>query len=137
VIGLLAATNQISGSYSDTNPVVNVTNYYRVRAFNFIGDSPYSPIVSAIIELPAAPVVAPAGPEILALTATNQDVLLTWTGPAGTTNVVEATDDLRETFAPISPNLILDGVGSVTTNFLDAGALTNSAARFYRIRLVR
>lgn len=137
LIGLLAATNQISGSYSDTNPVVNVTNYYRVRAFNFIGDSPYSPIVSTIIELPTAPVVAPAGPEILALTATNHDVLLTWSATSGTTNVVEATDDLRGAFAPISPNLILGGDGSGTTNFLDAGALTNSATRFYRIRLVR
>ena len=39
-------------------------------------------------------------------------------------------------FLPVSPNIILTGSGTVTTNYLDVGALTNSSSRFYRIRLV-
>jgi hypothetical protein len=139
-IATLSATNWAYGNYTDTNFAANVTNYYRVRAFNVIGDSPYSATVSAMISMPSALVVSaalvPAALQIESLTTTNQDVLLTWTGTGGTTNVVEATSRLREDFAPISANVRLEGVGHVTTNFLDVGALTNSASRFYRIRVV-
>jgi hypothetical protein len=135
-IALIPATNAYYASYSDTNFIPNTLNYYRVRAFNVVGNSDYSATVSAMISLPSA-VVMPAGLPIESLTTTNQDVLITWTGLAGTTNVVEATVTLGEAFSPISPNLALNGTGNVTTNFLDVGVLTNSASRFYRIRMVR
>ena len=52
------------------------------------------------------------------------------------TNVVEATANVLESFAPISPPLRIVGAGTVVTNFLDVGALTNAASRFYRIRVL-
>jgi hypothetical protein len=135
-IAFVPATNRWSSYYTDTNFVPNVTNYYRVRAFNVVGDSPYSSTVKAIIHLPNATIVAPTLPWIGSLTLTNNDVLITWTASGGTTNVVEATASLHADFAPISPSLALEGDGNVTTNFLDAGALTNAPVRFYRIRAI-
>ena len=38
-ITMIPATNWYYGNYADTNFVANVTNYYRVRAFNIVGDS--------------------------------------------------------------------------------------------------
>jgi hypothetical protein len=39
-------------------------------------------------------------------------------------------------YSNISPDLIILGTGDTTTNWLDAGALTNWPARFYQIKLV-
>lgn len=134
-IAVISATNYSHVYFDDFNFIRNTTNYYRVRAFNVVGHSSYSSIASAMISSPAAALLHSL--QIASLVATNQDMLLTWTGLAGTTNVVEAAAHPAEMFAPISPKLRLEGDGNVTTNFLDVGALTNSAARFYRIREVR
>jgi hypothetical protein len=135
MIATVPATNLSWASYSDTNVIPNVTYHYRVRAFNIVGYSAYSDMASTMIPLPSATSMANTL-RIESLVATNHDVLITWSATGGTTNVVEATDDWRKAFAPISPNLIFDGTGSVTTNYLDTGTLTNSTSRFYRIRLV-
>ena len=51
------ATNvgQYNTSYRDTAVEANKTYWYRVRAYNALGDSPYSPTVSVSLVPPAAP----------------------------------------------------------------------------------
>jgi predicted phage tail protein len=130
------------GTYDDLGLTNNGTYWYRVHTYNWIGASPFTTSASATISWFAAPALAtfispePDKLQITSLLLTNQDVLITWTAPGGTTNVVEAVDHLQNTFTPLSANMRLEGVGNVTTNFLDTGALTNSASRFYRIRVV-
>ena len=43
------------GSYTDTNRAASTTYWYRVRAFNWIGDSPYSAPAVVTILPPATP----------------------------------------------------------------------------------
>ena len=56
-IGTVNVTNVYSGyfTFSDTNATANTTNWYRVRAFNFIGFSAYSAAASVSIVPPDAP----------------------------------------------------------------------------------
>jgi hypothetical protein len=60
------------------------------------------------------------------------DVRVTWSTVPGKTNAVQAADD-RTGFADIFA--VTNTTGN-TTNYLDAGAITNFPVRFYRIRLV-
>jgi endonuclease/exonuclease/phosphatase family metal-dependent hydrolase len=75
--------------------------------------------------------------------AQGNDVLLTWATGLGRTNVVQAADGSADgsyttNFDDVSPWIILPaGSGATTTNFPNAGAVTNSAFRYYRIRLVQ
>ena len=39
-------------------------------------------------------------------------------------------------FCNVSDNIILSDAGDCVTNYLDAGAVTNSLLRFYRVRLI-
>jgi formylmethanofuran:tetrahydromethanopterin formyltransferase len=59
-----------------------------------------------------------------------------WADAAGRTNVVEAAFDIGGIYSNISPNIIVPGSGVGATNYLDAGAATNSLFRFYRVRVV-
>ena len=81
-------------------------------------------------------IITPVEPQILSLTREGADVRLAWQGKGGTNYVVQAASALggTNTFTDLSTVLALPGVGPVTTNFLDAGALTNQPAHFYRIR---
>jgi hypothetical protein len=80
--------------------------------------------------------ITPVEPQILSLTREGADVRLAWQGKGGSNYVVQAASALGGTngFTDLSAVLALPGVGPVTTNFLDAGALTNFPVRFYRIR---
>ncbi|HUJ72922.1 MAG TPA: family 16 glycosylhydrolase [Verrucomicrobiae bacterium] len=73
---------------------------------------------------------------VIAITQENNDLLITWADAAGRTNVVEAASDVGGTYSNISDNIIVPGSGLGTTNYLDAGAVTNSLSRFYRVRVV-
>ena len=64
------------------------------------------------------------------------DILITWTSGAGTTNALQAatgpgyaTSNFVDIFA------VTNTVGSVTS-YLDAGAVTGFSSRYYRVRLV-
>lgn len=81
-------------------------------------------------------------PRIVAVTVTGSDVNLSWMVAGGTTNYVEAAGTLESglepgTFTDISGPIFVPGPETVTTNYTDAGALTNSPARYYRIRVVK
>ncbi len=62
------------------------------------------------------------------------DVLIAWQAGPGNTNVVQTALNANGTYSNTSPNILIPGSG--TTNYLDAGALTNWPARFYRVQLV-
>lgn len=61
-------------------------------------------------------------------------VRIIWSAVGGKSYFVQ-TGNLMAGFADVSPIIAVPGIGESTTNWLDAGALTNSSARFYRIRL--
>ena len=128
--------------YGDTG-LTNATYWYRILAYNWTGDSTYSDPVAVRVGTPSAsstaiPLNAPAtdgriAPVITSVLRTNNDLLITWSAPAGSTNVVQAASDLGGPFSNISPDLLIVGG---TESYLDPGAITNAASRFYRIRLL-
>lgn len=73
---------------------------------------------------------------VIAIAQEGDDLRITWADATGRTNVVEAASDVGGIYSNISPNIIVSGSGVGATNYLDAGALTNSLLRFYRVRLV-
>jgi hypothetical protein len=73
-------------------------------------------------------------------TVTN-DVRLTWNTVAGKTNVVQVTPggtggSYTNNFTDLSGNIVVSGVGQVSTNYFDTGGATNKPSRYYRVRLV-
>ena len=78
---------------------------------------------------------------ITSIVKQGNDVLVTWITAASRTNVLQftkgaANGSYSNNFTDLSPVIIVSGVGLTSTNYLDAGAATNSPARYYRIRLV-
>jgi autotransporter-associated beta strand protein len=72
---------------------------------------------------------------ITSLEVLGNDLVVTWEGGAGSTGVVQAASGEYSTnFTDVSGNMVVPVSG--TTNFLDGGAATNAAGRFYRVRLV-
>jgi beta-galactosidase len=66
------------------------------------------------------------------------DVLVIWTTVGGLSYVVQdsATGGYSSnSFVDISPLISIPGTGESTTNYLDAGAVTNGPSRYYRVRL--
>jgi hypothetical protein len=47
-----------------------------------------------------------------------------------------ANSSYSNNYADLSSQLLLPGVGQVTTNYLEVGAATNAPSRYYLIRLV-
>lgn len=69
------------------------------------------------------------------------DVRLNWMTAGGRTNAVQATTGTvnggyATNFTDLSGMFIIPGAGNVTTNYIDVGAVTNTPAHYYRIRLV-
>ncbi len=61
------------------------------------------------------------------------DLRLTWTSPAGMTNVLQCSAAAAGPFTNVSPALIATGTAETTTSFLHAGAAT-ATPKFYRVR---
>ena len=137
-------TNSSSGYYLDKDIMPGGAYWYRIKAFNWVGDSPWSPLAGVTnIALPFVAAVAAnasvgiSGPIlcITSLVLTNQDVRITWETLGNTTNVVQSAEDLAIGFKDVSPPLVIGGTGRVTNDFVDLGALTNANRRFYRIKV--
>ncbi len=73
---------------------------------------------------------------VISVTPEGSDICITWMCGSGRTNAVQSASDLIIGYSDISSNIILTGVGVVSTNFCDVGAATNTPAYFYRVRLV-
>ena len=61
------------------------------------------------------------------------NVVITWTAPSGSTDVVQAAVGPSATYSNISSNILINGS---STNYVDVGVSTNFPARFYRVGLV-
>jgi len=74
---------------------------------------------------------------ILSITRENNDLRVTWLAAGGHTNAVQAAPSLTGDYSDVSSNIVIAGSSDMATNYLDLGAVTNSPARYYRIRLVQ
>jgi len=63
------------------------------------------------------------------------DDWITWAAEGGVNYVVQASTDLGAGFSDVSPVIVPDGDGDTEATWVDAGAATNAAPRFYRVRL--
>ena len=76
---------------------------------------------------------------VTSVTATGNDILVSWLTGIGRTNALEWTagagDGSYNTNAFTDLFIVTNAAGT-TTNYLDLGAATNFPARFYRVRLV-
>ena len=70
------------------------------------------------------------------------NIVLTWMTPAGTTNQLQVTSGgstgaySTNGFTNLGAQMLIEGSGVVTTNYIDIGGATNQPARYYRMRLV-
>jgi Two component regulator propeller len=63
------------------------------------------------------------------------NAMVTWTSVGGLNYVVQSASGLGGSFTDLSPVIQDPGSGESILTFLDAGATTNSSARFYRVRI--
>lgn len=133
--GIWSEITNIVGVYNTSlgdSAVSPGTKYwYRMSAYNWAGDSPYTDAISV-----TTPDVVPAPPQILSLIATNNDAHIIWSTVGGMTDTVQAAGSPSGSYTDISPALPINGFGNTITDYLDAGALTNASSRFYRIHRV-
>ncbi|HXI84830.1 MAG TPA: family 16 glycosylhydrolase [Verrucomicrobiae bacterium] len=73
---------------------------------------------------------------VAGITLQGPDALITWLSVGGMTNAVESTPDPGGSWSNISGSIVITGTALTTTNYLDAGAATNTPANYYRVRLV-
>jgi fibronectin-binding autotransporter adhesin len=66
----------------------------------------------------------------------DDDVRVVWSTAGGKTNAVQAGPAVGGTYSDISPSILILGTGDAATNYLDMGGATNTANRYYRVRLV-
>jgi T5SS/PEP-CTERM-associated repeat protein len=66
---------------------------------------------------------------------TGNDLLVEWAAVGGKSYVLQTSTTPAAGFADLSPVITVPGSGDTVTNYLHAGATTNSPARYYRVRL--
>jgi beta-galactosidase len=75
---------------------------------------------------------------ITSVIAQGNDLRVTWTTVGGVSYVLQsatASGYTSNNFVDLSPVIPMPGSGESTTNYLDAGAVTNGLGRYYRVRL--
>jgi PKD repeat protein len=73
--------------------------------------------------------------KIVSISRENNNLRLTWKTAGAHTNVVQSANPLGSGFSDLSSNVVILGTGDAVTNYLDICAATNTAAKYYRIRL--
>lgn len=119
----IATVSANSTSYSNTDLDSNTTYYYRIRAYNLIGNSGYSNISSATTDD-----VAPAAPSgLTATTASSTRINLSWVDNSTNENsfIIQRSDNGTD-FSQLTT------VGANITSYSDSG-LTASTTYHYRV----
>lgn len=73
---------------------------------------------------------------INSISATGNDVTIAWPVFGGNHYRVQAAGSVTDDFFDITSDIVPSVSGLSTTNYLDAGGLTNSVNRFYRVRQI-
>ncbi len=120
----IGTTGATITTYSDTGLAAATTYFYRVRATNAAGDSPYSPEASANTSA-----VAPSAPTSLTATPTSSSQInLAWADVVSETGFkIERKTGAGGAYAQIAT------VGANIVTYSDPG-LTPSTTYFYRVR---
>lgn len=116
-------------SYSDTGRTSNTQYYYRIRATNAVGDSPFSNEANATTPT-SAPTVPAAPSGLIAVGASVSRISLTWVDAATTESSYEiqrGSDGV--TFIPVA------SAPANTTAFNDDG-LSAATLCYYRVRAI-
>jgi glucuronoarabinoxylan endo-1,4-beta-xylanase len=129
--GQIAVITNNSTYFTDTGRAPNATYWYRVRAYNWIGDSPYSPTASATIVPPATPT------SLYGSLGTTNRVELYWNhypADADGFRIERASDSggLPGTWSEIA---FLGLTNYSYANFTDTNALPNTT-NWYRVRAI-
>ncbi len=74
---------------------------------------------------------------ITGVVVSGNGVKLTWRAVGGKQYVVQTNATPGTGFNDLSPVITMPGNVEASTNYLDAGAVSNTVPRFYRIRVVR
>jgi Domain of unknown function (DUF1929)/Fibronectin type III domain len=122
----IALAGATAASYSDAGLSASTTYFYRVRATNAAGDSPYSNVASATTLSPPPPPTAPTN--LAAAVASSTQINLSWTNTSSNQTGVKierSTDNA--TFVQITV------VGATAVSYSDTG-LSGSTTYFYRVR---
>jgi sugar lactone lactonase YvrE len=72
---------------------------------------------------------------VVAVEREGDGVRLTWSTVGGRSYRVQTNGTVDAPFSDLSPLITVPGAGESTTNFVDASAVTDAPARFYRVRL--
>jgi hypothetical protein len=130
VTTLVATLGAGTTSHLDTSLAASTTHYYKVTAFNTVGESAASNVANATTDPP--PVTIPAPPTILKATATSSSAIsLTWTDQSGneTDFQIERKTGAGGTYAQIGT------AAANATTYRDSG-LAEGATYIYRVRAV-
>jgi titin len=112
-------------SYTNTGLMNGTKYYFRIRAHNSAGWSPWSTVVSA------TPKTVPAAPYAPNTTPGNRNVVVTWLKPTIDGGAAIDKYAVQTAFGPNGPWFDL---GFPTTTIYTAGWLTNGTTYYYRIR---
>jgi titin len=121
---LIATTGANVTSFVDTGLVDNTKYFYRLRAFNSDGHSPYSTAVSA-----TTPPMPPNPPSALLAAAVGSDrINLSWKDNSGSENGFKIERKING-----GAYTLIDAVGANVTAYSNAG-LNSNTKYFYRVR---
>jgi uncharacterized repeat protein (TIGR03803 family) len=132
--------HQFAGNPSDgANPLGDVTaSGSTLYGMTYAGGLYNLGVIFSLVVPPPPPVLQIAG-----IAVQTNDIQISWSASAGTTNIVQVTNGAADgsystNFADLSPMIFVVGSGVPTTNYLDAGGVTNTttSSRYYRVRLV-
>jgi hypothetical protein len=123
---LIALVSSNRTSYANTGLVMNVTYYYRLRAYNAAGDSTFANVASATTPVSQLPPSVPTG--LSAMLLDTNRIALTWAD----TSAGETGFRIERSMNGL-PFTQIAMVGANVTNYTDSGVVVTST-NAYRIK---